>query len=211
MAVADRGGLTQVSMRNVGHELGVEAMSLYHHLDAKAALLDRLADWVFTRIDLPPTDAPWRPAMTVRAASARRALAAHPWALGLAESRRAPGPALLRHHDAVLGCLRSNGFPLSLAAHAFSAVDAYVYGFVLTEVSLSFDPDEGAEALVLEVQDVIPAPTYPHLFELLSEHVMGTGYAYGDEFEFGLALVLDGLEAHLARAPRDGRGASPTR
>jgi AcrR family transcriptional regulator len=197
VAVADRGGLAQVSMRNVGKELGVEAMSLYHHIADKAALLDRLANWVFTQIDLPDLDAPWRPAMAARAASARRALSAHPWASGLVESRRWPGPALLTHHDAVLGCLRRNGFSIALAAHAFSAIDAYVYGFVLTELNLPFEPGESAGDFVAEIEHFLPADRYPHLVEMITEQVMAKDYSYGNEFEFGLDLVLDGIERHL--------------
>lgn len=195
--VADRGGLALVTMRNVGKELGVEAMSLYHHLASKDALLDGLANWVFTQIDLPDPSAPWRPAMTERAASARLALSRHPWALGLIESRRAPGPALLHHHDTVLACLRHNGFSVTLAAHAFSAIDAYVYGFVLTEQNLPFDADESAEAFVGEIHEMLPAGTYPHLVELINEQVVGRDYAYGAEFPFGLDLILDGLERRL--------------
>jgi AcrR family transcriptional regulator len=195
--VADGGGLAEVTMRSVGRELGVEAMSLYHHLDGKEALLDELADWVFTRIDLPDEDEPWRPAMRERAASARRVLAAHPWALGLIESRRTPGPALLRHHDRVLGCLRANGLPVALAAHAFSVIDAYVYGFVLTELNLPFSGEEGADEFVAEIRALLPAAEYPHLVEMLAEQVVGRRYAYADEFAFGLDLVLDGLERHV--------------
>jgi AcrR family transcriptional regulator len=196
--VADRGGLAGVSMRNVGKELGVEAMSLYHHLAGKDALLDALADWVFTRIERPGPDQPWRPAMVARAASARRELAAHPWALALVESRRTPGPALLGDHDAVLGCLRRQGFTVALAAHAFSALDAYVYGFVLTELTLPFDEDEGASGFVEEIQDLIDPAAYPHLVEQVTEQVVGQDYSYGLEFDFGLDLVLDSLERHLA-------------
>jgi AcrR family transcriptional regulator len=197
--VADGGGLGQVSMRNVGRELGVEAMSLYHHLAGKDALLDRLADWVFTTIELPEPHEPWRPAMVRRATSARRALSQHPWALGLLESRRSPGRGLLRHHDAVLGCLRHNGFSLALAAHAFSAIDAYVYGFVLTELNLPFEAGESVDEFVGEVEHLLPAGEYPHLVEFLTGHVVGRAYAYADEFEFGLELILDGLDAHRGR------------
>jgi len=196
--VADAGGLAQVTMRNVGRELGVEAMSLYHHLAGKDALLDGLADWVYTQVALPTTAEPWREAMTRRAESARAALAAHPWSVALAESRRTPGPALLRHHDAVLGSLRSNGFSVVLASHAFSAIDAYVYGFVMTELTLPLEPDEGVEDLVEEIRDHIPPATYPHLVEMITEQVVGGGYAFADEFGFGLDLILDGLERHLA-------------
>ncbi|WP_331728179.1 TetR/AcrR family transcriptional regulator [Streptomyces sp. NBC_00158] len=196
--VADRGGLGQVSMRNVGKELGVEAMSLYHHLAGKEALLDALANWIFARIELPGAGQPWRRAMADRAASARTTLARHPWALGLIGSRRAPGPALLRHHDAVLGCLRRGGFPVRLAAHAFSAIDAYVYGFVLTELNLPFDPGVGAREFVDEIQDLLSPESYPHLVELITEHVVHQDYAYADEFEYGLDLILDSLESRLA-------------
>lgn len=201
VSVADRGGLAAVSMRHVGRELGVEAMSLYHHLAGKEALLDSLADWVFTQIALPEPDRPWRTAMTERATSARAALSAHPWALGLVESRRSPGPAVLRHHEAVLANLRTNGFGVVLASHAFSAIDAYVYGFVMTELNLPFDAEEGAAGFVEEIRDALGPERYPHLVAMIAEQVEGGGYDYGDEFGFGLDLVLDGLERHLDQQP----------
>lgn len=202
--VADGGGLAQVSMRNVGKELGVEAMSLYHHVAGKDALLDGLADWVFALIELPAPDAPWRPAMVARAGAARVALAAHPWALGLIESRRTPGPNLLRHHDAVLGCLRRNGFPLALASHAFSAIDAYVYGFVVTELNLPFDAADSVDDYVDELGEQFPADRYPHLAELITEHAARPGYTYADEFPYGLDLIMDSLESRLADTCRTG-------
>ena len=193
--VADHRGLAGASMRNVGTELGVEAMSLYHHISGKDDLLDGLADWVFTGIELPDLDQPWRPAMVARATSSRSRLSAHPWALGLIESRRNPGPALLHHHDTVLGCLRTNGFSVGLAAHAFSAIDAYVYGFVLTELNLPMTSGEEADELVSEIG--LPMDRYPHLAEMMTEQVMGKSYSYADEFDFGLSLILDGLEEKL--------------
>ncbi|QJW37152.1 TetR/AcrR family transcriptional regulator [Cellulosimicrobium protaetiae] len=198
VTVADDGGLTAVSMRNVGRRLGVEAMSLYHHLAGKDELLDELADWVFAQIELPEPGTPWRPAMAARAASARAVLARHPWSLGLVESRRSGGPALLRHHDTVLGCLRADGFTVALASQAFSAIDAYVYGFVLTETRLPFSPDDDVEDFVAEI--ALPAQEYPHLAEMVAELVVGHGYAFADQFDDGLDLVLDGLERRLAAA-----------
>jgi len=193
--VADASGLAGVSMRSVGRELEVEAMSLYHHVASKDALLDGLADWVFERIDTPSASGPWRSEMETRAHSARRVLAAHPWGLGLIESRRSPGPATLRHHDAVLGCLRAAGFTVVLAAHAFSVLDAYVYGFVLTEVNLPFQPGESAEDFVEDLGPI--TDLYPHLAELVADQIIGRDYQYGGEFGYGLALVLDGLEARF--------------
>jgi len=193
--VADEGGLRQVSMRNVAAELGVEAMSLYHHLAGKEALLDALADWVFTQIEPPESTEPWREAMTRRAGSARIALAAHPWALGLIESRM-PGPALLTHHDATLGCLLANGFATPMATHAFSAIDAYVYGFVLTEQTVPFEAG-GTEEFAAGIEQFVPAKQYPHLARMLREQVIGHGYEFADEFDFGLELILDGLQRRL--------------
>ncbi|WP_040785559.1 TetR/AcrR family transcriptional regulator [Nocardia pneumoniae] len=194
--VADAGGLAAVSMRNVGKELGVEAMSLYHHIANKDDLLDRLADWIFTRITLPGLDQCWREAMVERAISARTVLSRHPWALGLIESRRNPGAANLRHHDAVLGCLRRNGFSVVLASHTYSALDAYVYGFVLTELNLPFKPTESADDFIDEL--ALPADQYPHLAEMIGELVMGKDYSYGDEFGYGLALILDSVAERLS-------------
>lgn len=196
--VADAGGLAQVSMRNVGRELGVEAMSLYHHVDGKEALLDALVEWVFGQIELPDPATPWRPAMASRAASARSVLAAHPWALGLIESRTTPLDALLQHHESVLASLRGNGFSVSLAAHAFSVIDAYVYGFVQTEMNLPFEPGEGADAFIHEFTAAAPLERYPHMAEMIAEQIVGRSYEYGSEFEFGLDLILQGLERHLA-------------
>lgn len=204
--VADRGGLAAVSMRNVARQLGVEAMSLYHHVANKDALLDGLANWVFNQIELPDAHAPWRDAMEARAGSARAVLAAHPWALGLIESRRSPGPDLLRHHESVLGCLRRDGFSVALAAHAFSAIDAYVYGFVLTESNLPAEMGDDIQSFATEMRGSLPSDEYPHLIEHLTERVIGHDYSYGDEFAFGLALVLDGLEAHLAAVSREEVG-----
>lgn len=195
--VADDGGLAAVSMRNIGKELGVEAMSLYHHIAGKEPLLDAMVEWVFARIRLPDPAAEWRAEMTARACSAREVLAAHPWALGLIESRRTPGPGTLRHHEAVLACLRHNGFSVALAAHAFSALDAYVYGFVLTEVNLPFEAGS-ADKFAADMQALMPAAQYPHLSEMLRVQVIGQSYDYGKEFGFGLDLILDSLERHLA-------------
>jgi AcrR family transcriptional regulator len=195
-AVADRDGLGAVSMRAVAREVGVEAMSLYHHVADKDALLDALADWFFARVELPAEGEPWRPAVTGRCVSLRAVLGAHPWGLGLLESR-GPGPALLRHHDAMLGCLLGAGFTITLAGHAFSALDSYVYGFVLTEVNLPFAPGEGAAGEYAE-QLTTARDGYPHLARFLDERVLGHDYDYGEEFLPGLDLVLDSLERRLA-------------
>jgi Tetracyclin repressor-like, C-terminal domain len=132
-------------------------------------------------------------------ASARDALRRHPWAIGLMDSRLNAGPATLRHHDAIIGCLRGAGFSIELAAHAISAIDSYLYGFTMQELSLPFSsPEETAEMAVTFLEQ-FPAEAFPHLAELTTQHVLQPGYDYGDEFEFGLDLILDGLEQGRAR------------
>ncbi len=185
-----------MSMRNVAAELDSEAMSLYHHVPNKDALLDGLADWAFLQIDLPDPGAPWRESMTARALSARAVLGRHPWALGMLESRPNPGPALLRHHDRVLGCLSEAGFSAALATHAFSTIDAFVYGFVLTEASLPFAPGEGAEAS-FAADVAASADDYPYIAAHRAELLADGTYTYADEFAVGLDLILDAIEEQL--------------
>jgi AcrR family transcriptional regulator len=194
VALADRDGVGSLSMRRLARELGVEAMSLYHHVPGKDALLDGMVDLVFGEIDLPTRGTDWKAAMRRRALSAREALRRHPWATALMESRATPGPANLRHHDAVLGILRSAGLSVALAAHAYSLLDAYIYGFALQEASLPFQTPEETAEVAQAIMAEFPADQYPHLTEIAVDHVLRPGYDYGDEFRFGLDLILDGLE-----------------
>ncbi|WP_020670054.1 TetR/AcrR family transcriptional regulator [Amycolatopsis nigrescens] len=198
MALADEKGDAGVTMRAIATKLGVEAMSLYSHVSGREAILDGMVDAVFGEIDLPTStesvQAPdWKEAMRERAASSRAALRRHPWAVGLLDSRSQPGPATLRHHDAVLGVLRAGGFSVAMAAHAFSVIDSYLYGFVLQELSLPFTGPAELDEIADDILRDLPADAYPHLTELITEHALRPGYDYADEFEFGLSLILDAL------------------
>jgi AcrR family transcriptional regulator len=211
--LADRVGIEAFTIRKLAADLGAKPMSIYHHVANKEAIVDGMVDIVFSEIDLPPDDADWKIAMRQRASSARAVLARHGWAPPLMESRTSPGPATLRHHDAVLGCLRRGGFSIEMTAHAYALIDNYVYGFALQEANLPFDI-EGDGGDLSELAETIIEPLiaseYPHLVELTTEHVLQPGYRFGDEFAFGLDLILDGLEAAaigdddcaLGRAPR---------
>ena len=193
IVVADTSGIDSLSMRNLGQKLQVEAMSLYNHVANKDDILDGIVDLVFSEIELPADRGDWKSAMRKRAISAHKALLHHPWAPSLMQSRTKPGPATLRHHDSVLGSLRKAGFTLVMAAHAFSAIDGYVYGFALQQINLPLQSKEQ----VAEVGDNILrqlAGEYPYLAEMITEHAMKPGYDYAEEFEFGLDLILDGLE-----------------
>ena len=194
VAFADENGIGSLSMRKLGEALGVEAMSLYNHVANKDDLLDGMIDLVFREIGLPSGDTDWKTAMRQRAVSARQALSHHRWAIGLMESRTSPGPATLRHHDAVVGSMRQAGFSVEMAAHAFSVLDSYIYGFALQEASLPFETAEETVEVAQMIMAQFPRDEYPYLAELTIEHVLQPGYDYGNEFEFGLDLILDGLE-----------------
>lgn len=193
VAIADEKGSAALTMRAIAAPLGVEAMSLYHHVAGREDVLDGMVDAVFGEIDLPPDGVDWRSAMRHRAESARTALRRHPWAVALMDSRSRPGPATLRHHDAVIGALRAGGFSVAMTAHAFSLIDSYLYGFVIQELSLPFSGSAELGEVAGAILDEMPADAYPHLTELATEHALKPGYDYADEFAFGLTLILDAL------------------
>ena len=200
LVLADSSGIDSLTMRNLGRELGVEAMSVYNHVANKNDILDGIVDLVFSEIELPIEGAEWKPAMRNRAISAHEALLRHPWATSLMQSRTKPGPATLRHHDTVLATLRKAGFTVVMAAHAFSVIDGYVYGFALQQINIPLQtPEQVAEVGEGILRQL--AGAYPHLAEMITEHAMKAGYDYAEEFQFGLDLILDGLEEAI-KAPR---------
>jgi AcrR family transcriptional regulator len=193
VALADEAGLEAFSMRALAQELGVVPMALYKHVANKDELLDGMVDIVFGEIELPSEDLDWRSAMRRRAISTREALKRHSWAIGMMESRH-PGPANLRNHNAVMGCLRDAGFPFEMAIHAYSLQDAYIYGFALQEVDTGFEtPDSAGEAAQRRAQTIGALDEYPHLAEIATK-LPESGYDNAAEFAWGLDLILDGLE-----------------
>lgn len=198
--LADRIGIERLTMRKLATELDVRPMTIYHHVPNKAAILDGMVDLVFSEIDRPSRGTDWKTAMRRRSLSAREALARHPWAVPLMESRTAPGPETLRHHDAVIGCLRRGGFSIELTAHAYALIDSYIYGFALQEANLPATGGQQMADLAEAIIEPLPTGEYPHLTELATEHVLQPGYDFGAEFKFGLDLILDGLEAAARRS-----------
>lgn len=192
-ALADEGGLAALSMRALGRRLGVEGMAVYHHFANKDALLDALVDQVFHEMAL-PEGPDWRAGLRARSVSERMVLRRHPWAIGLVESRTAPGPITLAHQDHVIGYLRAHGFAGRASAQVLAFLDAYVYGFVLQELALPTDPTPVVEAVrAHEGPSDGPSP-FPNLEALISE-VIDAGYDFADEFDVGLDLLLDGIGA----------------
>ena len=192
--LTDKEGVGALTMRRLAQELGVEAMSLYYHVSNKDEILDAMVDWVFSQIEAPSPGDDWKPALRARTISAREVLLEHRWAITLMESRPNPGPATMTHHDSVLGTLRKGGFSLPMAAHAFSVIDGYLYGFVMQEEALPFETPEELAQIAAGILEAIPAEKYPHFREMIVDHALQPGYSYVYEFEFGLDLILDGLE-----------------
>jgi AcrR family transcriptional regulator len=192
--LADRQGLGALTMRRLGADLGVEAMSLYKHVANKDAILDGVVELIVGQIEIPSEETPWKQAMRQRAASARTVLAGHAWAIGLLESRASMGPGTMRYLDAVLGSLRSAGFSLGDAVHALWLLDSYVYGHVIQETSLAPVSTSlpGTESTA-SVPELATMTEYPHLAEL-AEHSRRSDYTVDGEFAYGLDLILDALE-----------------
>ncbi len=183
-------------------------MSLYHHIGGKEEILDGMVDVVFREIELPPPALGWKAAIRQRCVSARGVLNRHPWAPPLMESRTTPGPASLRHHDAVIGCLRRGGLSFGLTAHAYAIIDSYLYGFTLQEANLPFGGDEGIGELAEDVVGSLPAEEYPYFAEFAVKVAMQPGYHFGHSFEYGLDLIIDGLDRALAEESAGADGGS---
>ncbi|MEZ5157943.1 MAG: TetR/AcrR family transcriptional regulator [Candidatus Nanopelagicales bacterium] len=194
MQLADQQGLSALTMRALAQRLDRKPMAVYHHLRGKEEILDGLVDMVFAEIEDPRPEGDWREELAARCHSARSVLGKHPWVIGLMESRTNPGPATVKHHDAVIGTLRRGGFSVALTAHAYALIDSYLYGFAVQEAGLPFEADT-VDEIAEEMVSALPAEQYPHLVELTVEHVLQPGYDFADEFDFGLSLILDGLEA----------------
>jgi AcrR family transcriptional regulator len=192
----DEGGIENLSMRLLGTRLGVEAMSLYNHVANKDDLLDGVLDLVLEEITIPAAGDHWRSAMHERAVSAWRAFTRHPWASALMDSRLSSGPARLRYLDTMLGTLQRAGFSLELAARAFSVLDCYVYGFGRQRLNMSSGGEKDDKRRAAAFRDNMPGESYPYL-ERMAELTMKTGYDEAADFEFGLTLILDGLERLL--------------
>ena len=203
--LADTVGIEGFTIRSLATALDTKPMTIYYHVPSKEAIIDGMVDLVFAEIALPPTNVYWKTAIKQRYVSAREVLNRHPWAPPLMESRTSPGAPSLQHHDEVLGCFRRGGLSIELTGHAYAILDSYLYGFAMEEAMLP----GGGEGEIVELASELMegfAEHYPSLYEFTSEHVMKDGYSFSDSFEFGLDLILDGLE----RSAQNGAATSDT-
>ena len=192
IALADAGGVEALSMRKLAGELGVEAMSLYHHVAGKDEILNGIVDIVLAEIELPAGGAGWKETIRRSAISAHDAFTRHPWACSLVLTRSGPSPARLRYMDALLASLREGGFPPGLVYHGYHALDSHIMGFTLWQGN--FPASEDLAALAADFLRDFPADDYPDLAEHIEQHVADSGHGGESDFEFVLDLILDGLE-----------------
>ncbi len=192
LRLADAGGIEALSMRKLAQELGVKAMSLYNHVSNKDDILDGIVDLVVGEIEVPDFREDWQSAMRRRAISARGVLLRHPWATMAIVSRVNVGVAMLHYVDATLGCLVKAGFSLEMADHVWNVIDSHIYGFTLQELNFPFEAAEYATAAEHYISQ-LSASQYPYLHGL-TQQVMAGQYDGIHDFEFGLELILQGLE-----------------
>ena len=190
--IADESGINALSMRRLAENLGVKAMSLYHHIQDKDTLITSMVDEVIAKIPDECDASDWKEAMRNRMGSAYHILVLHPWVTMELLSRMNTGAGVLNYFDNTLGCLVNAGFSIEDADHAMNAINSHLYGFTLQELNHPFEANEYAEAAEHYI-DRIPAEQFPHLNRLATS-VMTRQYDGIDSFEFGLDILLDGLD-----------------
>ena len=194
MDLADEGGIEAVTMRRLGQSLGVEAMSLYYHAANKDDILAGIVDLVVREIELPAADGDWKAAIRASAISAHQVLRRHPWACNLLMSGPRVLPARLRHIDALLGRFADAGLPGEITDLAYHALDSHILGFTLWEAGYtSAFKRLPADFMNTMVRD-LALDAYPHLVEHVAYHLRPPSGDRTSAFEFGLDLILDGLE-----------------
>ena len=189
--IADASGLDALSMRRLGQALGVEAMSLYHHVPSKDALLDGITDIVLGDVELPAPGGSWRAGVRTIARSTHAILMRHPWVASLMLSRTIP--ARFRYMEALLGTLRTGGLSAGQADHAYHALDAYIAGYSLWLAGMAID-DERLPDLARSFRATLDPNRNPYLIEHIDEHLREHDPADEGSFAFGLELLLDGLD-----------------
>ena len=200
VSLADEGGIDALSMRRLAKELGVEAMSLYNHIANKDDILDGIVDIVMREIEIPSDDTDWKASIRQSAISAYEALVRHPWACSLMMAKARVSNARMLWMEGVLRTLREAGFSADMTHHAYHALDSHITGFTLWLASMPFDSHEELVDMAQDFLPQIPVDQYPYVIEHAKQHLADPDPDEPSEFEFGLDLILDGLERHLAAA-----------
>jgi AcrR family transcriptional regulator len=200
--LADEAGIDALTMRRLAQELGVEAMTLYYHVENKADILNGMVDVVMREIELPPADMPWKAALRQSAISAHDVLVSHPWAAGLTISTRTVSEARLRHMDSILGTFRQAGFSDEMTDRAYHALESHITGFTLWQVGMNLGTAEDVQALATDFLSTLPRERFPYLAEHIEVHLRPRNPEHEGAFVFGLDLLLDGLQRLLRSSAR---------
>ncbi|MGF1530028.1 MAG: TetR/AcrR family transcriptional regulator [Puniceicoccaceae bacterium] len=195
ITMADGGGIEAVTMRQLARRLGVKAMSLYHHLADKEALLSAMVEAVVATMERPDPEMDWKVAMRKRALGMRAALLRHGWAVPLMMSRINIGPAMLEHIEGTLSCLRRAGFTVVEADRLWNTMDSQIFGSILLEIHAPIQPAAYAEAAT-EYLPLLSPDEYPH-FRELAEAVADGSYSGVVDFEAGFEAILTGCRPDL--------------
>jgi AcrR family transcriptional regulator len=204
LALIDREGLQRLSMRNLAAELGTGTTTLYRHLASKDEVLALVADEIIgeAQIERPMSDASWRQVIEDVARSLRETLVSHPNAVPLFAVSVPVGPNALRARNLVLGLLRGHGLSPKLSADVLVAVLHHVLASALLDPMVEFRVGEPSNPPTLSLRDFyrgLAPDTYPELIELADQL---TGNSPEKEFDFGLSLLLDGVELRIERSSR---------
>ena len=195
--IADEEGLDALTMRRLGQELGVQAMSLYNHVANKDDLYQGIVDLAMSEIEVPSAQADWKAALRQSAISAYQAFVRHPWACNLHMVTPSINDERMQWMEGVLRTLREAGFSPNMTHHAYHALDSHITGFTLWMVNMPFDSREELLDMAQEFIPRIPADRFPYVIEHANEHLQDPDPNEPSEFEFGLDLILEGLERRL--------------
>ena len=198
--IADEEGLDALTMRRLAQELGVQAMSLYNHVANKDDLYQGIVDLAMSEIEVPSEQADWKSALRQSAISAYQAFVRHPWACNLHMATPRINDERMQWMEGVLKTLREAGFSPNMTHHAYHALDSHITGFTLWIVSMPFDSREELLDMAQEFIPRIPADRFPYVIEHAKEHLEDPDPDEPSEFEFGLDLILEGLERRLDAA-----------
>jgi AcrR family transcriptional regulator len=194
LRLADSSGIEALSMRRLGQELGVEAMSLYNHVANKDDIRAGIVELVLQEVEVPADETDWKAAIRQTALSSHDVFLRHPWACSLMMRVDRPMPPRMRWMDSVLRLLREAGFSADLTHHAYHALDSHITGFTLWQVSLPFETREELVGMAEDFLRSFPVDDYPYVVEHIHQHLTESGAGERSAFEFGLDLILDGLE-----------------